>query len=82
MSNQTTFNASSVLTGRDPSIPRGHPMRGTLRERIQDEHLRRREENESTRQMIIRPRDVVISIVGGISALIPLVIAFQSIIGG
>jgi len=81
MSNQTRFNASPALTPRDPLIARGLPMRGTLRERIQDEHLLQRQESESSHPMTLSPRDGFISILGFASAMVPLVIAIQSLLG-
>jgi len=64
----------------DPAVVNGHPLRGSLREKLQREHLLRRD-LDPKRERIAMIRDTVISVMGAVSALIPLVIAFQSVIG-
>jgi hypothetical protein len=64
----------------DPETVNGHPIRGDIKETLRREHLLRSDvtpENER----IATIRDTVISLMGAVSALIPLVIAFQSVIG-
>jgi prephenate dehydrogenase len=81
MSSQTQFNISRDFKRVDPSLVGGHPMRGSLKEKIHREHLLRREDNDPKREKITMMRDVVISVMGGISAMVPVVIAFQSVMG-
>lgn len=64
----------------DPALLKGHPLRGSLKEKLQREHLLRGDA-DPRQERIAMIRDTVISVMGAISALIPLVIAFQSVIG-
>jgi hypothetical protein len=54
-----------------------HPLRGTLRR----EHLLRRDEEDAARERRIAIRDALISVMGGISALVPMYVAIQSALG-
>jgi hypothetical protein len=54
-----------------------HPLRGTLRR----EHLLRRDEEDDARSRRIMIRDTLISVMGGVSALVPMYIAVQSALG-
>ena len=64
----------------DPSLVNGHPLRGSLREKLQRDHLLGGDV-DPRQERIALIRDTVISVMGAVSALIPLVIAFQSVIG-
>jgi hypothetical protein len=55
----------------------GHPMRGSLRR----EPLLRRDDNDPVRERRILIRDTLISVMGGVSALVPMFVAVQSIMG-
>jgi hypothetical protein len=55
----------------------GHPMRGALRR----EPLLRREDNDPARERRVIIRDTLISVMGGVSALVPMFVAVQSIMG-
>jgi prephenate dehydrogenase len=81
MRNDNDFDVSRALKRIDPSLVGGHPMRGSLTEKIQREHLLQREDNDPRREMLTMCRDMVISIMGCVSAMVPMVIAFQSIMG-
>jgi len=64
----------------DPALLKGHPLRGALKETLRRDHLLGG--NVDPRQeRISMIRDTVISLMGAVSALIPLVIAFQSAMG-
>lgn len=73
-------NIASGFKRTDPAILNGHPLRGGLRDRVQREHLLRKDADPK-RERIALIRDTVISVMGAVSALIPLVIAFQSVVG-
>ncbi len=62
----------------DPAIVNGHPLRGNLRMRQQVETL---PDDEPKRSRFMLVRDTVISLMGAVSAMVPLVVAFQSVIG-
>jgi prephenate dehydrogenase len=81
MNSQTQSDITRSVRSVDPSLVGGHPMRGSLREKIKREHLLRRDDVDPGRSWITIFRDVVISIMGGISAMVPLLIAFQSLMG-
>jgi hypothetical protein len=55
----------------------GHPVRGTLRR----EPLLRRDDNDPVRERRIMIRDTLISVMGGVSALVPMFVAVQSVMG-
>ena len=63
----------------DPAIVNGHPLRGSLKLRQQRDLLD--EEVELSRTRIVVVRDTLISLMGAVSAMVPLVIAFQSVMG-
>jgi hypothetical protein len=81
MSSNAHLNIAQNFKRTDPSLLGIHPLRGSLREKAQREHLLRREDNDPRREKIAMIRDFVISVMGGISATIPLVVAFQSVMG-
>jgi PHD/YefM family antitoxin component YafN of YafNO toxin-antitoxin module len=54
-----------------------HPLRGTLRR----EHLLRRDADDEARDRRIMIRDTLISVMGGISALVPMYVAIQTTLG-
>ncbi len=62
----------------DPALVNGHPLRGTLRTRQQVEALPDIEPKRTRFQLV---RDTLISLMGAVSAMVPLVVAFQSVIG-
>ncbi len=62
----------------DPAIVNGHPLRGTLRTR-QSLETTAYEEPKRPRSLVVR--DTLISLMGAVSAMVPLVVAFQSVIG-
>jgi hypothetical protein len=62
----------------DPAIVNGHPLRGALRVRQAHETIA---DAEPKRARILIVRDTLISLMGAVSAMVPLVIAFQSVIG-
>ncbi len=63
----------------DPAIVNGHPLRGSLKMRQHRDLLD--EEVELNRTRIVVIRDTLISLMGAVSAMVPLVIAFQSVMG-
>jgi hypothetical protein len=52
-----------------------------VRESLQREHLLRREDNDPVKERRMMIRDTMISVMGGISALVPMFIAVQSMVG-
>jgi hypothetical protein len=87
MSSNAHLNIARTFQRTDPSLLGGHPMRGNLKERgnlkdkVRREHLLRRDDNDPERERIAVIRDIVISVLGAVSALVPLTIAFQSVMG-
>ncbi len=81
MSSNAHLNIDQDFKRIDPSLLGTHPLRGQLKEKVRREHLLRREDNDPQREKIAMIRDFVISVLGGISASIPLVVAFQSAMG-
>jgi len=81
MRNEKDFRVTPELKRIDPSLAGGHPLRGSLTEKIQREHRLRQEDNDPRRQFLTRLRDTVISIMGCVSAMVPLVIAVKSVLG-
>jgi prephenate dehydrogenase len=81
MSSNAHLNIAHTFQRTDPSLLGGHPMRGSLKEKVQREHLLRRDDNDPERERIAIIRDTVISILGAVSALVPMTIAFQSVMG-
>ena len=77
MSSNARLNINGNFTRTDTTIAKGHPLRGTIKR----EHLLRRPDNNPERVQIAMIRDIVISIMGGISALIPILIAIQTVTG-
>jgi hypothetical protein len=60
----------------------GHPMRGKMNtQKIERQHLLRRDPSEASRRRIGLIRDIVISVMGAVSALVPILIAIQSVTG-
>jgi hypothetical protein len=76
MSSNAHLNISPKFQRATPAGPLGHPLR-----RVSRDHLLRREDNDPVRERRILIRDTLISIMGGISALIPMFIAVQSVMG-
>jgi hypothetical protein len=81
MSSNAHLNISPKFKRAESTGPKGHPMRGMVREGLQREHLLRRDDNDPAKQRRIMIRDTLISVMGGISALVPMFIAVQSMIG-
>jgi hypothetical protein len=77
MSSNAHLNINDKFARTDTSVAKGHPLRGTIKR----EHLLRRPDNNPERARIAMIRDTVISIMGGISALIPIFIAIQTVTG-
>ncbi|MGL4242094.1 MAG: hypothetical protein ACRCTI_13370 [Beijerinckiaceae bacterium] len=76
MSSNAHLNISPKFKRNEQSGPLGHPMRRPSRE-----HLLRREDNDPVRERRILIRDTLISVMGGVSALVPMFIAVQSVMG-
>ncbi len=81
MSSNAHLNIAHDFKRADPSLLGTHPLRGQLKEKVRREHLLHQEDNDPQREKIAMIRDCVISVLGGISASVPLVIAFQSAMG-
>jgi hypothetical protein len=77
MSSNAHLNISPSFKRAERSGFNGHPMRGTLRR----EPLLRRDDNDPARERRIMIRDTLISVMGGVSALVPMFVAVQSIMG-
>jgi hypothetical protein len=76
MSSNSHLNIAPSFQRVEPVGPLGHPMRRPVRE-----HLLRRDDNDPVRERRIVVRDTLISVMGGISALVPMFIAVQSVMG-
>jgi hypothetical protein len=76
MSSNAYLNISPRFERVERTGPLGHPMR-----RVSREHLLRREDNDPARERRILIRDTLISVMGAISALVPMFIAVQSVMG-
>jgi hypothetical protein len=77
MSSNAHLNISPKFKRVERVGPLGHPMRGTL----EREHLLRRDDNDPKRARRILVRDTLISVMGAISALVPMFVAVQSMMG-
>jgi hypothetical protein len=77
MSTDAHLNIAPTFKRADLSVGQGHPLRGKLRR----EHLLRRDDNDPERERRIMIRDTLISVMGGVSALVPMFIAVQSVMG-
>jgi hypothetical protein len=77
MSTDTHLNIAPRFERATRPADAGHPLRGKLRR----EHLLRRDDNDPERERRIAIRDTLISVMGGISALIPMLVAAQSVMG-
>lgn len=77
MSSNAHLNIAETFKRSERAANPGHPMRGTLKR----EHLLRRSDNDPAKERRIMIRDTVISVMGGISALIPMFVAVQSVMG-
>jgi hypothetical protein len=75
MSSNAHLNISPKFKRTERTGPMGHPMR------LERQHLLRREDNDPAKERRIMIRDVLISVMGGISALVPMFVAVQSVIG-
>jgi hypothetical protein len=76
MSSNAHLNIAPTFKRAERLSHVGHPLR-----RINREHLLRREDNDPARERRILIRDTLISVMGGISALVPMFIAVQSVMG-
>jgi hypothetical protein len=76
MSSNAHLNISPKFKRAERAGPLGHPMRIVPRD-----HLLRREDNDPKRARRIMIRDLLISVMGGISALVPMFVAVQSMMG-
>lgn len=65
----------------DPAIVKGHPLRGSLRYKLQQRDQQIAADVEPRRSRGAMARDMLISLVGAASAMVPLVVAFQSVMG-
>jgi hypothetical protein len=77
MSSNSHLNIAANFERMPRHLTAGHPMRGHLKR----EHLLRREEVDVAKERRIMIRDVMISIMGGVSALVPMFVAVQSVMG-
>jgi hypothetical protein len=77
MSSNSHLNIAPNFERMPRHLTAGHPMRGHLRR----EHLLRRDEVDVARERRIMIRDLMISVMGGISALVPMYVAVQSVMG-
>jgi hypothetical protein len=77
-------NSNVQITQDFRAEPRynGHPMRGKMNSpKIERQHLLRKDPAEVSRRRISLVRDIVISVMGAVSALVPIMIAIQSVTG-
>ncbi len=77
-------NTSTLNIARDfKAEPRfhGHPMRGAAGTNVPRQHLLRKDPRELRRRRLSLVRDVVISLMGAVSAVVPILIAIQSVTG-
>ena len=80
MSYNSQLTVASNFRRAEPNMLKGHPLRGSLREKLQQENSRHADTApDGTRWAGIR--DAIISILGVVSATIPMLVAFQSIMG-
>jgi hypothetical protein len=77
MSSNAHLNIASTFKRAERPASPGHPMRGALKR----EPLLRREDNDPAKERRIMIRDMLISVMGGISALVPMFVAVQSVMG-
>jgi hypothetical protein len=77
MSSNAHLNISPAFKRAERPANPGHPMRGALKR----EHLLRRDDNDPVKERRIMVRDMLISVMGGISALVPMFVAVQSVMG-
>jgi hypothetical protein len=77
MSSNAHLNISPKFKRAEQVGPLGRPMRGSP----ERDHLLRREDNDPERTRRIMIRDMLISVMGGISALVPMMVAVQSVMG-
>ncbi|MGL4634908.1 MAG: hypothetical protein ACRCWF_02915 [Beijerinckiaceae bacterium] len=97
MTCNTNLHIARTFSRANVNAPKGHPMRGQLRSvqtpasepslndvlvsAIKREHLLRKDEDAPDRRKIIVIRDTLISIMGAVSAMVPILIAIQSATG-
>ncbi len=81
MSTNTHFTIDRHFTRADQNLPKIHPLRGTILRAQKRNPLPMQGGNppEARRTGVVR--DILISIMGGISALVPMVIAAQTLLG-
>lgn len=88
----TNLHIARTFSRADTAAPKGHPLRGQIRKStaqqseelitaIKREHLLNRDDNAPERSRFIVIRDTVISIMGAVSAMVPILIAIQSAAG-
>jgi hypothetical protein len=77
MSTDAHLNIAPRFERAERPADAGHPLRGKVRR----EHLLRRDDNDPERERRIAIRDTLISVMGGLSALVPMFIAVQSVMG-
>jgi hypothetical protein len=77
MSTSSHLNIAPNFERAPRHLAAGHPMRGHLRR----EHLLRRDEVDAAKERRVMIRDLMISVMGGISALVPMYVAVQSMMG-
>ncbi len=76
MSTTAHLNIAPTFKRAERVGPKTHPMRT-----VQRQHLLRREDNDPAKERRILIRDTLISVMGGISALVPMFVAIQSVMG-
>jgi hypothetical protein len=77
MSSNSHLNIAPNFERAPRQLNPGHPMRGHLKR----EHLLRRDDVDTAKERRTMIRDLLISVMGGISALVPMFVAVQSVMG-
>jgi hypothetical protein len=88
----TKLHIAHTFSRTDTSAPKGHPLRCSLRKpaatqkeefiaTLKREHLLQKDDNRGQRTRLMVIRDTVISVMGAISAMVPILIAIQSASG-
>jgi hypothetical protein len=88
----TNLHIARSFSRTDTNAPKGHPLRGSIRKTtamqseelitaIKREHLLQKDDYTPERTRLIVIRDTVISVMGAISAMVPILIAIQSAAG-
>jgi hypothetical protein len=82
MNSNAHFEIAATFRRAETNLRKTHPLRGSMPSKIDREHLLRGDHDND--KELGRPgliRDVLISIMGGVSALVPMAIAFQTMMG-